>query len=388
MATSRKSSQRDAKSGIKTKTAKKSAKTSTKVPPQKKQNTPAKKKSSKKTGTKSAKTAAGPKADEKKTPAAQPTTTKAKSAKDLRMIRKTSEIKKYVNELRAKKKRIALVPTMGFLHEGHLSLIKEARKRCDEAIVSVFVDPTQFGPSEDLDRYPRDLAGDKRKIRDHGADILFAPEVPEIYPEGFQTVVEVTGVTRDFCGASRPSHFRGVTTVVAKLFQILRPDVAIFGQKDYQQLVTIRRMVHDLDMGINIIGMPTIREEDGLAMSSRNSYLSPAQRVQATAIYRGLRKAQKLCESGEYDAAELAAVVLDLLREQRDLEVEYVAVCDSETLERIPEVERKAVATLTSRPFTVARSKVWAPVIAPPSRTRWCGSPTRTGICCSWSRRD
>ncbi|RME19860.1 MAG: pantoate--beta-alanine ligase, partial [Deltaproteobacteria bacterium] len=202
---------------------------------------------------------------------------------------------------------------------------------------------------EDLDRYPRDLSGDRKKLRQAGATVLFAPDASEIYPERFQTYVEVQNVTRDFCGASRPGHFRGVTTVVAKLFNMVRPDIAVFGEKDYQQLVTIRRMVEDLDFGVEIVGMPTVREEDGLAMSSRNSYLTEEQRRQATAVFRGLRKAQRECEGGERDSAELVACVLDILRSERDIEVEYAAVVDPETLERIPEVEREAVLLVAVR---------------------------------------
>lgn len=258
-------------------------------------------------------------------------------------------MKKFVREMRSRRRKIALVPTMGFLHEGHLELIRQARRSASVVVVSVFVNPAQFGPGEDLDRYPRDPAGDRRKIRAEGADVMFAPDVTEIYPEGFQTFVEVTEVTRNYCGASRPGHFRGVTTVVAKLFQIVQPDLAVFGQKDYQQLVIIRRMVRDLDFDVEVMGLPTVREQDGLAMSSRNSYLSPAQRQQATAIYRGLRKARRLCDSGEYDAAELKAIVLDLLREERDIEIEYVAVCDPETLESQHEVEREAVLLVAVR---------------------------------------
>ncbi len=274
---------------------------------------------------------------------------KVKSSPHFKVIRKVSDMKKLSRELRSRRRKIALVPTMGFLHEGHLSLIREARRRASIVIVSVFVNPKQFGVNEDLDRYPRDLSGDRRKIRAEGADYMFAPDVAEMYPENYQTFVEVTGVTRDFCGASRPSHFRGVTTVVAKLFQIIQPDLALFGEKDFQQLVTIRQMVRDLNQDIDVVGMPTVREDDGLAMSSRNTYLSTSQRHQATAIYRGLRKAKRLCDSGEYDAAELSAVVLDLLREQRDMEIEYVAVSDPNTLERIHEVEKQAVLLVAVR---------------------------------------
>ncbi len=264
-------------------------------------------------------------------------------ATPLKVVRTKKEIKKFLAQAGSKRRKVALVPTMGYLHEGHLSMVREARRFASLVIVTVFVNPTQFGPTEDLDRYPRDLSGDRRKLRREGASVMFAPDTQEIYPDGFQTYIEVTDVTRDFCGASRPGHFRGVTTVVGKLFNIIKPDVAVFGEKDFQQLVAIRRMVTDLNMEVEIVGMPTIREEDGLAMSSRNAYLSPAQRQQATALFRGLRKARRLLDSGERDAAELAAVVLDLLREEQDIRIEYVAVCDPLTLERIPEVEHDAV---------------------------------------------
>jgi len=261
----------------------------------------------------------------------------------LKFIRTNKEIKKYLAQAGSRRRKVALVPTMGYLHEGHLSLVREARRLASLVVVTVFVNPTQFGPTEDLDRYPRDISGDRRKLRREGASLMFVPDTPEIYPDGFQTYIEVTDVTRDFCGASRQGHFRGVTTVVGKLFNVIRPDMAIFGEKDFQQLVAVRRMVADLNMEVEVVGMPTVREEDGLAMSSRNAYLSPAQRQQATALFRGLTKARRLLDSGERDAAELAAVVLDLLREEQDIRIEYVAVCDPLTLDRIPEVEHDAV---------------------------------------------
>jgi pantoate--beta-alanine ligase len=265
------------------------------------------------------------------------------SSKPLKQIRTVREMKKYLAEARSRRRRVALVPTMGYLHEGHLLLVREARRLASLVIVSVFVNPTQFGPNEDLDRYPRDMRGDLRKLRQEGVEVVFSPDTAEIYPERYQTYVDVTEVTRDYCGASRPGHFRGVATVVTKLFNIVQPDVAIFGEKDYQQLVVIRRLTKDLGMDVEVVGLPTVREEDGLAMSSRNAYLSPAQRQQATTIYRGLRKAKRLLDSGERDAAELAAIAVDLLREEQDLVIDYVAVCDPETLERIPEVEKEAV---------------------------------------------
>jgi pantoate--beta-alanine ligase len=272
-----------------------------------------------------------------------------KPSKPLKVIRTVLEMKRVSQELRARHRKIALVPTMGYLHEGHLSLMREAHRYASVLVVSIFVNPTQFGPSEDLDRYPRDLHGDRKKIQAERADILFIPEAAEMYPEGFQTFLDVTEVTRDFCGASRPGHFRGVATVVGKLFNIIRPDVALFGEKDFQQLITIKRMVRDLNLDVQVLGLPTVREEDGLAMSSRNSYLSPAQRQQATALFRGLRKAKKLCESGERDSAELTATVLDLLREEQGITIEYVAVCDPNTLERIPQVENDAILIVAAQ---------------------------------------
>ncbi|MBW1807030.1 MAG: pantoate--beta-alanine ligase [Deltaproteobacteria bacterium] len=267
----------------------------------------------------------------------------------MKLIRTIRDLKKYLGQIRSRRQRVALVPTMGYLHEGHLSLVREARRLATVVVASVFVNPTQFSPSEDLDRYPRDLSGDKRKLKQEGVTIMFAPDTAEIYPEGFQTYVDVTEVTRDYCGATRPGHFRGVTSIVNKLFNIIKPDLAVFGQKDYQQLVAIRQMVRDLSMEVDVVGMPTLREEDGLAMSSRNAFLSPSQRQQATATFRGLRKAKRLLDSGERDSAELAAVVLDLLREEQDIRVEYVSVCDPETLERIPEVESSAVLLVAIR---------------------------------------
>jgi pantoate--beta-alanine ligase len=238
---------------------------------------------------------------------------------------------------------------MGFLHEGHLELIRAAKKKAKIVVVSIFVNPTQFLPGEDLDRYPRDFAGDRRKAASAGADAIFAPEAAEMYPEGFQTFVEVSQITRDFCGAARPGHFRGVATVVAKLFNIVQPDLAFFGEKDYQQLQCVRRLVHDLDFAVQIVGIPTVREADGLAMSSRNVYLSPEERNRALAISRGLLKARRMFAAGERDSSELTAVVLDILRNQAGLDVEYVAVCHPETLERLPAIDREAVILVAAR---------------------------------------
>src|SRR5512137_2617908 len=212
--------------------------------------------------------------------------------------------------------RIALVPTMGYLHEGHLSLMREGRRRADEggrrglSLATIFVNPTQFGPSEDLARYPRDLQGDLAKCGEAGVDLVLAPEDPaSVYPPGFQTWVEDAEVSKGLCGDRRPGHFRGVATVVAKLFGLSRPHVALFGEKDWQQLQVLRRMAVDLDMGIDVVGMPIIREPDGLALSSRNAYLSAEERGRAVAISRALLEAQRRAGQGERDPAALAGGV-------------------------------------------------------------------------------
>ncbi len=238
--------------------------------------------------------------------------------------------------------RVALVPTMGYLHEGHLSLMREARRRADEggrrglSLATIFVNPTQFGPSEDLSRYPRDLAGDLAKCASAGVDAVLAPEDPSaVYPPGFQTWVEVSEVSQGLCGASRPGHFRGVATVVAKLLGLSRPHVALFGEKDWQQLQVIRRMVKDLDMGVEVAGMPIVREADGLALSSRNAYLSAEERPRAVAISRALEEACRLAAAGERDPATLAArVAADLAA--AGLRVDYVELVHPETLRPVP----------------------------------------------------
>lgn len=209
---------------------------------------------------------------------------------------------------RAQGLTLALVPTMGYLHAGHLSLFDHARTLADRLVVSVFVNPTQFGPNEDLDRYPRDLERDTRLAAEHGVDLLFTPEAGAMYHPDHATWVEVPELAQGLCGASRPVHFRGVCTVVAKLFGLVRPDVAVFGQKDWQQLAIIRRMVRDLDLGVEIVGRPIYREADGLAMSSRNVYLTADERAQAPAIHGGLERVQAALKAGEADAAKLALI--------------------------------------------------------------------------------
>jgi pantoate--beta-alanine ligase len=244
--------------------------------------------------------------------------------------------------------RLVLVPTMGYLHDGHLSLMREARRRADEggrrgmSLATIFVNPTQFGPTEDLARYPRDLEGDLAKCGAAGVDAVLAPEDPAaVYPEGFQTWVEVAEVSKGLCGDRRPGHFRGVATVVAKLLGLSRPHVALFGEKDWQQLQVLRRMVRDLDMGVEVVGMPIIREADGLAMSSRNAYLSAEERGRAVAISRALAAAQLRAGAGERDPSRLAALVREAI-EGAGMRVDYVELAHPETLRP---VERAVTGT-------------------------------------------
>jgi len=243
--------------------------------------------------------------------------------------------------------RIAFVPTMGYLHAGHVALLEEARRRGDRSALSIFVNPTQFGPREDLDRYPRDLPGDLAKAAAAGTDVAFVPEVRAMYPSGHQTTVQVHRLEQGLCGAVRPGHFVGVATIVCKLFNIVRPHVAVFGEKDFQQLALIRRMVRDLDMPVEIVGMPTVREPDGLAMSSRNKFLSPAERARAAAISAALFSARERWRSGVTDAAALVAEVSAALAEPV-ARIQYVEIRDADTLETLATVDRPAVMAVAA----------------------------------------
>ncbi len=240
----------------------------------------------------------------------------------------------WADSQRARGKRIGLVPTMGALHDGHVSLVRFARERgCDAVAATVFVNPTQFGPGEDYGKYPRDESGDLAKLSSAGADAVFLPAAADMYPAGHRTFVEVTGVSEGLCGASRPGHFRGVATVVAKLFNIGKPHVAVFGEKDYQQLAVIRRMARDLDFDVEIAGAPTVREKDGLAMSSRNAYLLGADRAAARCLSRGLFAARDLFAAGERDAGKLAAEARARIEAEPRARFEYAEARDPETLE-------------------------------------------------------
>ena len=253
----------------------------------------------------------------------------------MKRIETISDMQLDAEKLRLTGKRIGLVPTMGYLHEGHLSLIRRARLDCDVVIASIFVNPIQFGPNEDLEDYPRDLQRDMKLAEDAGCDIIFNPSVAEMYPKGFQTHVTVDEMTKVLCGQSRPTHFKGVTTVVAKLFNATKPHFAVFGQKDAQQALVIKRMVKDLNIDIDIVVAPIVRESDGLAMSSRNIYLDPNQRKNATVLNRSLTQARELIENGERDADRILSKLNGMIREIEGAEIDYVSIVSTDTLQPI-----------------------------------------------------
>lgn len=232
-------------------------------------------------------------------------------------------------------RRIALVPTMGYLHEGHASLLREGRKRADVLVLSIFVNPIQFGTNEDLDSYPRDMERDCQTAEACGVDIVFIPTAAEMYPQGFQTGVTVRDIALPLCGASRPGHFDGVATVVTKLFNIIRPDVALFGCKDYQQLAVIRRMTADLNMPVEIVGMPIVREADGLAMSSRNAYLSPLERQSALCLNRAIKLARELFAAGERSVAALTREARAVIEQESSATIDYVEFRNGATLHEL-----------------------------------------------------
>lgn len=248
---------------------------------------------------------------------------------------------------RAAGQTIAFVPTMGFLHEGHLSLLHEGRKRGDLLVLSIFVNPTQFGQGEDLDRYPRDFERDERLARECGVDLIFYPDSEAIYPAGYVTYVSVEGhLTTALEGACRPTHFRGVTTVVSKLFIIVQPHVALLGCKDFQQLAVIRRMTIDLNLPVEIVGMPIVRENDGLAMSSRNVYLSTDERRQSLALIATLREAARSANDGERDTVKILQAARHRLTAEADLKIDYVKICQAQTLEEVDSIDRESVMLL------------------------------------------
>lgn len=256
----------------------------------------------------------------------------------MHLIQRVSDMQGWSDAQRQAGKRIAFVPTMGFLHEGHLSLVREANTVGDLVVVSIFVNPMQFNQQADFASYPRDDERDRRLLAELGTDVLFNPDVSEMYPDGCQTAVEVEKLSQPLCGAHRPGHFRGVTTVVAKLFNMVKPHTALFGEKDFQQCVVIKRMVRDLNFDLDIVAVPTVREPDGLALSSRNARLSPAQRHTSLCIANALNKAQQLVAQGERQAATILQAVYNTVGGTDDTRLEYASLCDPETLEEVETV--------------------------------------------------
>jgi pantoate--beta-alanine ligase len=264
----------------------------------------------------------------------------------IEIITAVKDMQKRSDKMRCQGKTIVFVPTMGFLHEGHLSLIREGKKHGDDMVVSIFVNPTQFGPSEDLETYPKDLKRDLDLLQKEGVNAVFTPDADEIYGGKYQTYVELEKLPNHLCGLSRPVFFKGVATVVTKLFNIVKPHVTIFGQKDYQQLTVIRQMVRDLNLDIEVIGAPTVRESGGLAMSSRNTYLTPDQRISALSLNKSLQKAQTLVENGLKDADKIINTAAELIRSHPETEIDYITICDPETLDDMKTIDKPALMAL------------------------------------------
>jgi pantoate--beta-alanine ligase len=258
------------------------------------------------------------------------------------------DMQRWSEARRLEGKKIAFVPTMGFLHEGHLSLVREGKKHGDVVVVSIFVNPIQFNQQSDFAKYPKNFEQDRRVLEENGTAVLFYPDAAEMYPEGFQTAVEVGRVSQPLCGAFRPGHFRGVATVVSKLFNIVKPHVALFGEKDFQQCVVIQRMVKDLSFDLEILPMPTVREADGLAMSSRNARLSTAERQTSLCIARALNSAAEMVKNGNRRADLILQNVRTILDQQGGVRLEYASLCHPETLEEVPEVTKPTLLAIAA----------------------------------------
>src|SRR5216684_8445403 len=266
----------------------------------------------------------------------------------MKLIRSIAEMHSLCRTARSRGARLGLVPTMGALHEGHLSLVTTARKKSDLVAATIFVNPTQFGPTEDFARYPRALENDCALLEREGVELVFAPSVEEMYPQGAVTWVVVEGLSERLCGKSRPGHFRGVTTVVAKLFHIVEPDLAFFGQKDAAQVAIIRRMVRDLNMPVTIEVCPIVREPDGLAISSRNAYLNPEERKSALVLYRSLTRVQALFDGGEHDSANLVATAKREFAAEAGVRLDYFEIVDPDTLEPAPSITQPVLAAVAA----------------------------------------
>lgn len=269
----------------------------------------------------------------------------------MEIIKRTPQMKALAGRIHEDGKRIGFVPTMGALHAGHLSLMHRARQMSDVVIVSIFINPIQFGPSEDLDRYPRDLAHDAELCLSRGVDYIFAPLIDEIYPENFATYVIVEGLSDKLCGASREGHFRGVTTVVSKLFNVMKPDYAFFGRKDAQQSVIIKRMVADLCLDTEIVVCPIVRDDDGLALSSRNAYLSGEERQAATVLHRALEKAQVSYGAGTREVSALQAAMEELIATEPLVRIDYISIVDAVDLEPVQVIEDERTTLIALAAF-------------------------------------
>lgn len=267
----------------------------------------------------------------------------------MEVVEKIKDVRKKVKAAENKGKSIGFVPTMGALHVGHMALIETAVKKTDFVVVSIFVNPTQFGPDEDFDKYPRPFETDLEKCRNEGVEIVFAPKPDEMYPDKNLTWVNVEKLTEPMCGKFRPGHFRGVTTVCAKLFNIVRPDIAFFGQKDAQQAVVIKRMVKDLNMPLKIEICPTVREPGGLAVSSRNKYLNPQQKKDAEYLYKALQKARQMLETGEKNSDRIVSEMQKILNRVPSLKMQYISILDAQTLEEPPQLKGPVLVALAAR---------------------------------------
>jgi len=264
----------------------------------------------------------------------------------MKTIRTIDEMKTVVKRLKSRNKTVGLVPTMGYLHEGHLSLVKGSLNKADVTVVSVYINPTQFGPSEDFQKYPRDISRDSELLRNLGVDYLFCPENEEMYPSNYFTFVEVHNLQNKLCGKSRPNHFRGVCTVVLKLFNIVQPDFAFFGQKDAQQVIILRKMVQDLNGNVEIFALPIVREHDGLALSSRNVYLNPEQRQAALCLYKSLQEARQMIDSGERRTAPILQKMTEIIRTEPEAHIDYLAIVHSASLEPMDEISNDSLIAL------------------------------------------
>lgn len=264
----------------------------------------------------------------------------------MRILTRIAEMKAAVAELRAQAKTIGFVPTMGFLHQGHLSLVRSCRKKADVTVVSIFVNPLQFGPKEDFKDYPRDLDRDAQLLEREGVDFLFHPEADEMYPEGYKTIVEVTGLQDKLCGRSRPGHFKGVSTVVLKLFNIVQPNLAFFGQKDAQQALILKGMTRDLNLDVEIRILPIVRDPDGLALSSRNMYLDARERQAALVLTKSLAEAKRVFAKGEREAASIIATMKQLIGQEPLARLDYVEIVDLEKLNPVETIDRDVLVAL------------------------------------------